>query len=116
MERLALTTNSIIFSFDKLKKDFDKADEFFGSSNKLRSDLQAALTSPVLFTKLGEVLTKKLGGTNTPLIKANLAKATQLRKQYMASRAAQKKIDTRIAAMQAQRPHTTNRQALSRLN
>jgi hypothetical protein len=116
MERLARTTNSIIFSFDRLKKDFDRADELFGTSHKLKADIQSAITSPVLFKKIGEVLSKNLGGANTPQIKANLVKAAQFRKQYMASRVAQQKIDRRLAAMRAQRPHTANRTALNRLN
>jgi hypothetical protein len=116
MGRLERVFQGVIASGAKLKENIDKSDEMFGTSNRLKNELTAAVTSPVLFKKLGEVLEKKLGGKNTPIIRQNLAKASAFRKQYLASQKAQRKIGVQIATAQAQRPHVRSAQALAALN
>jgi hypothetical protein len=116
MGRLEKVFQGVISSGAKLKENIDKSDEMFGTSNRLKNELTAAVTSPVLFKKLNEVLSKNLGGKNTLQIKQNLAKASTFRKQYLASQKAQRKIGVQIATAQAQRPHARSAQALATLN
>lgn len=116
MGRLERVFQGVIASSKKLKENIDKSDELFGTSNRLKNELTAAVTSPVLFKKLNEVLAKNLGGKATPEIRQNLAKAAALKKQYMASRKAQQKIDVQIAVAKARRPHVQSASALASLN
>lgn len=116
MSRLERVMAGAIFASKKIKEQSDKQNQLSEISNQLKADITAAVTSPVLFKKLNEVLARNLGGSATPEIKQNLAKASVLRRQYMSSRMQQQKMSQKIQQMIAQRPHAANRAVLNKLN
>jgi hypothetical protein len=112
MERLKKVFDGISDSSKKVKENIKEHD----SSLDLKKAIESATTSPVLFKKLSEVLSRNLGGKATPEIRENLAKASQYRKEYMGARKDYARIDKEVDALKASRPLAKNAAALAALN